>query len=213
MERNANDTFGSTQGSGQGGSVGGSSGGMSAGASGSTGGTGAGGSFGGSTGNTGTQGYGSTGASNVGGSTGGASGGSMRDEATSKVQQGKEAVSEKFGAAKDAAADKFGAVKEKATQLSATLADKLEAGAEKLRQRGQGGQLAGAGNIGGTAVVSDEKLSQYSNQLAGGLQGAADWLRDGDLKETIETQVKEHPGRTLLIALGVGYLVGKALRK
>jgi hypothetical protein len=25
--------------------------------------------------------------------------------------------------------------------------------------------------------------------------------------------VKEHPGRTLLIAMGVGYLLGKALRK
>jgi hypothetical protein len=28
----------------------------------------------------------------------------------------------------------------------------------------------------------------------------------------IEQQVKEHPGRTLLIAAGLGYLLGKALR-
>ena len=39
------------------------------------------------------------------------------------------------------------------------------------------------------------------------------WLREGDLRATIETQVREHPGRTLLIALGVGYMLGKTFRK
>jgi hypothetical protein len=29
----------------------------------------------------------------------------------------------------------------------------------------------------------------------------------------VERQVKDHPGRTLLVALGVGYLLGKAFRK
>ena len=33
------------------------------------------------------------------------------------------------------------------------------------------------------------------------------------LKSGIERQVKEHPGRTLLIAAGLGYLLGKAVRK
>jgi hypothetical protein len=45
------------------------------------------------------------------------------------------------------------------------------------------------------------------------MQGAAEFLRNGDLGQTIETQVKEHPGRTLLIALGVGYVLGKAFRR
>jgi len=48
------------------------------------------------------------------------------------------------------------------------------------------------------------------------MQSSADWLRDADLdglKTGIERQVKEHPGRTLLIAVGIGYLLGKALRK
>ena len=44
------------------------------------------------------------------------------------------------------------------------------------------------------------------------MAGTADWLRNGDLKGDIEHQVKENPGRTLLIALGVGYLLGKAFR-
>jgi len=28
----------------------------------------------------------------------------------------------------------------------------------------------------------------------------------------MEREVKEHPGRTLLIAVGLGYLIGKAFR-
>ena len=55
-----------------------------------------------------------------------------------------------------------------------------------------------------------------TDRVAGGMDATADWLRDADLdglRASIETQVKEHPGRTLLIAAGVGYLLGKALRK
>jgi hypothetical protein len=40
-------------------------------------------------------------------------------------------------------------------------------------------------------------------------------LRDADiesLKAGLERQVKEHPGRTLLIAAGLGYLIGRAFR-
>jgi hypothetical protein len=65
-------------------------------------------------------------------------------------------------------------------------------------------------------VGDDDRLAQTTNQLAGGLQASADWLRDADLdglKMGIERQVKEHPGRTLAIAVGVGYLLGKAFRK
>ena len=48
------------------------------------------------------------------------------------------------------------------------------------------------------------------------MQASADWLRDADfgkLRDGLEQQVKDRPGRTLLIALGVGYLLGKAIRR
>ena len=79
--------------------------------------------------------------------------------------------------------------------------------------------MAGSAATGGsTGMVSDQsnRMADMSNQVAGGLQGAADWLRDADLdglKSGLERQVKEHPGRTLLIAAGLGYLLGKAIRK
>jgi hypothetical protein len=47
------------------------------------------------------------------------------------------------------------------------------------------------------------------------MEATADWLRDADIdgiKTGIERQVKEHPGRTLLIAAGLGYLIGRAFR-
>ena len=65
-------------------------------------------------------------------------------------------------------------------------------------------------------VGEGNRLSEATNQLAGGLQASADWLRDADLdglKAGVERQVKEHPGRTLAVAVGVGYLLGKAFRK
>ena len=48
------------------------------------------------------------------------------------------------------------------------------------------------------------------------MQSSADWLREADiekLKSGVEKQVKEHPARSLLIALGAGYLIGKAFRR
>ena len=113
------------------------------------------------------------------------------------------------------AQQRLGQVKEKATELQATLADRLEQGAQKLRERNQSGTLAGAGAAGGTQSLAgtNDKVTQMGDQLARGLDGTAQWLRDGDLKGDIENQIKTNPGRTLLIAAGLGYLLGKAFRK
>ena len=67
-------------------------------------------------------------------------------------------------------------------------------------------------------MVADEnnRLAGMSNQVAGGLQASADWLRDADLdglRSGLEQQVKDHPGRTLAVAVGLGYLLGKAIRR
>lgn len=122
-------------------------------------------------------------------------------------------------AAGDKLANAGSTVRDKAGNLKNSLADALESGAEKLRAQGAGGgQIAGAAATGGSeAMVTDSgRLGGASNQLAGGLQASADWLRDADLdgmKTGMERQVKDHPGRTLAIAVGVGYLLGKAIRR
>jgi hypothetical protein len=67
-----------------------------------------------------------------------------------------------------------------------------------------------------TALVNDPAIAAVSDTLATGMQSGADWLRDADLdklKDGVEQQVKEHPARTLLVALGAGYLLGKIFRR
>ncbi|PYP77172.1 MAG: hypothetical protein DMD35_16120 [Gemmatimonadetes bacterium] len=201
MERNANDTFGNqnagdaTTGAGFGGTSGA---GSQAGSQG-TGASGTGG-YGGSTGGTGTGGYGGTADASFSRETG--TDGGVADRAREKL------------------ADAGSTVRDKAGNLKNSLADALESGAERLRrQAAGGGQTAGAAATGGSVgMVSEQpnRMTDMSNQVAGGLQGAADWLRDADLdglKSGLERQVKEHPGRTLAVAVGVGYLLGKAIRK
>lgn len=109
------------------------------------------------------------------------------------------------------------------------LADALSSGAEKLRERGARGSTDTAGGDtsaatfagvtgGGTVSVETDALggAQVTDRVAGGMDAAANWLREADidgLKQGIERQVKEHPARTLLIAAGVGYLLGRAFRR
>jgi len=111
-------------------------------------------------------------------------------------------------------------VRERAGNAKEKLADALESGAGRLRERTQSsaaeaGTLAGATADGSTAIQSDGRIAHVSDRVAGGMEKSAEWLREADIdgiKSGIENQVKEHPGRTLLIAAGLGYLLGRAFR-
>ena len=64
--------------------------------------------------------------------------------------------------------------------------------------------------------VSSNRADQITTRLAGGMQSSAEWLREADLDNMrvgIERQVRENPGRSLLVAVGLGYLLGKAFRR
>jgi hypothetical protein len=104
-------------------------------------------------------------------------------------------------------------VKDKASGLPGMLADGLQAGAEALRQRRPAAETSPGSSV---AITNDPTIAAVTDTLASGMQSSADWLRDADLdklKEGVEKQVKEHPARSLLVALGAGYLIGKALRR
>jgi hypothetical protein len=155
-----------------------------------------------------SSGTGQNASSGMGGSTnnsGMEQGGGLADKASSAL-----------GGAKDKLSDVGSSVRDRTAGAKDSLADMLESGAEKLRQRSGDGSLAGASSTGGTAAMADDRMAQVTTKVASGMDATADWLRDADLdslKASVETQVKEHPGRTLLIAVGLGYLLGKALRK
>ena len=245
MERNdANDfgTAGSTGGASTGGntSEGGTAGGM--GSSGSAGGIGdlggyAGSGLGGASGTTGGSYGGSTGggyADTAGGSYGTAvdtAGGASTSSTPGAVGAGGAATgaSEQHltDRARDQAAqarEKLGHAGERAREMKRTaeqtLADKLQAGAEKLRQRGTASAVsastpayAAAGGATTAPASTDAQLDNLQGNVARGMEATADWLRNGDVKATVEEQARTNPGRTLLVALGVGYLLGKAFRR
>jgi len=209
MERNANDTFGNQN----------------------TGDASTGAGFGGTSGTgsqAGSQGANASGTSGLGGSTGADTGtggyGGTSDASFSRDTSTQAGAADRargaMGTAQEKLADAGTSILEKAGTLKHSLADALESGAEKLRQQAAGGGQTAAAAATGESVgmVADQpnRMADYSNQVAGGLQGAADWLRDADLdglKSGLERQVKEHPGRTLAVAVGLGYLLGKAIRK
>jgi ElaB/YqjD/DUF883 family membrane-anchored ribosome-binding protein len=212
MERNANDNLGNqnTSDASSGAGFGGSSVGSQGGSQGSASGAGFGGS---GSGTTGTGGYGGSSMSNPADA-------SFSRDTSSETGGITDRAKSAMGTAQEKLADAGSTVREKAGTWKNSLADALETGADKLRQQGAGGgQTAGAMATGGSVgMVADQpnRMAGMSNQLAGGMQASADWLRDADLdgiKSGIEQQVKDHPGRTLAVAVGLGYLLGKAIRK
>ena len=187
------------------------------------GGSDAGGGYGNSGDLTGSAGYGASGVSGstVGGTSSTSETGGVSDRARDLAGNAKDKFADSArdfaGTAKEKLADVGSSVREGAGNAKNKLADALEAGADRLRHRGGHSELSGssAGGTGDVSISSDGK-SEVSNRVAGGLQATADWLRQADadtLRMGVERQVKEHPGRTLLIALGLGYLLGRAVRK
>lgn len=117
-----------------------------------------------------------------------------------------------IGSAGDKIGDMGSTIRDRAGSAKNRIADALESGAGKLRSNGT--EPVGV-NADGTATAADGRMTQVSDKLAGGMQATAEWLREAelaDLKTGMERQVKEHPGRTLLIAMGLGYLIGRAFR-
>ena len=178
------------------------------------------GSTGASTLGTGTDSLGVTGQGADQSATGGTSDAGATGSAWNASQVGTEGVggsqglADRLNQAKSVAADRLGQVRDKAGELKTSLADKLEAGANSLRNQGGGQQLAGVGADGSaTATTAHDPMARIAGPAADAMQRTAQFLREGDLKATIENQVRTNPARTLLIAVGVGYLLGKALRR
>lgn len=146
---------------------------------------------------------------------GSAASGGLGESANAYAGSASSADESKFQRGKDAVAEKIGAARERVGDLKSSLADKLEAGADKLGHR-ESATFAGATGSGTTTLEGDGRMTAVSDKVAGGLRNTANWLRETDMESIrtdIERQVKEHPARTLLIAAGVGYLLGKAFRR
>jgi hypothetical protein len=164
----------------------------------------------------GTGGFGSTGGYGGAGSMGGSGMGSTsglgggNDDST--MQRGAERAREGFESVRETAREKSEEIGESAEDLRQRMANRLNSGAERLRQR-----ASGSGNLGDDGplnrALDSEAAHKMERGLADGMESTADWIRTADvdsIRTGIERQVRDHPGRTLLVALGIGYLVGRA---
>jgi ElaB/YqjD/DUF883 family membrane-anchored ribosome-binding protein len=110
----------------------------------------------------------------------------------------------------DRADDATASVRDRAVQVKAQLADKLETGAGRLRQR-----ATNTGKIDNAIANTKQRVVDTSDRLATGMERGADWLRNANMtsvQQGLERQVRENPGRTLLIAGAIGYLLGRAFK-
>ena len=120
--------------------------------------------------------------------------------------------------ARDKAADLVDSARGGTGNFQATLADRLEAGAARLRARASG--MTDDVRIGGNRPTissrSRARDDEASRTIADGMDRTAMWLRENDLTDVasfLQRELRERPGRFALVALGVGILVGRATRR
>jgi ElaB/YqjD/DUF883 family membrane-anchored ribosome-binding protein len=110
----------------------------------------------------------------------------------------------------DRAGDTAETMRERAVQLKTQLADKLETGASTLRKRS-----SDTAKLDDAIATTKERVADAGDRVASGMEKSAEWLRSANMtsfQQGLERQVKENPGRTLLIAGAIGYLLGRAFK-
>ena len=97
----------------------------------------------------------------------------------------------------------------KVGDLQASLADAAESGADALRERGQVARGEETGRV-------QRRVAAAGGAVAERLEGTAFWLRENDLTDltaVVRHELRTSPGRIALLALGIGFLLGRASRR
>jgi ElaB/YqjD/DUF883 family membrane-anchored ribosome-binding protein len=85
-----------------------------------------------------------------------------------------------------------------------TITHKLHDAADALREKTQ------------TFSNKNPEVANYGNQAAEWLNRSADYIENinpQQVKKDVENQIRHNPGRSLLIAAGVGLVLGALLRR
>jgi ElaB/YqjD/DUF883 family membrane-anchored ribosome-binding protein len=123
-------------------------------------------------------------------------------------------VAEAARGAKESISDAAMNAKEKAEQLGRSAAKKidesrgpaassLESAAAALRDKAQ-------------TLPGGEKIADVAHSAADKLEATADYVKRHDTKQMaadVESMVRRHPGRSLMIAAAIGFLFGRAFQK
>jgi hypothetical protein len=123
----------------------------------------------------------------------------------------KESSAKDFG---DKIVDVTSKVKEKAGQM----ADKVSDTVDKTRDQAAEGldRAASALHDNAEDIPGGPKVVSVAHTVADGMESAAQYLREAnfeDMKEGLLETCRKYPGQTLLGALAIGFLVGRAVRR
>ena len=104
-----------------------------------------------------------------------------------------------------------GQVKDKVTTMGRTAAEKID----ENRDTAAGGleKVASALHDKADSLPGGEKVSDLAHATAEKLSSTADYVRDNDTSQMmadVQALVKNNPGRSLLAAAVIGFLVGRA---
>ena len=123
-------------------------------------------------------------------------------------------LSDTISDATDRAAGLASKLKDKASQLTSTVSDTVGGQRDKVA----GGLDRVASNIHEKAgsLPGGQRAANAANSLADGMESTASYLRDHDLKDIGDSMAgiyRKYPVQSLLSAVAIGFLAGRALRK
>ena|ERR1700674_3862700 len=130
----------------------------------------------------------------------------------SQFQSGKEKSTE--GDMRDKIVDVTSRVKEKAGEMAGKVSDTVD----KTRDQAVHGldRAASALHENAEEMPGGPKVVSMAHTVADGMESAAQYLRDAnfeDMKEGVLSTCRQYPAQTLLGALAIGFLVGRAIRR
>ena len=116
--------------------------------------------------------------------------------------------------AKDRAAGFASKVKDKASQVTSAVSDTV--GRQRDNVAGGLDRVASTIHEKAGSLPGGQKAADAANSLADGMESTASYLRDHDLKDmgkSLTGVCRKYPVESVVAALAIGVLVGRALRK
>ena len=137
-----------------------------------------------------------------------------RDAFNPSNSQNTSDLSDTISDARDRAAGLASTLKDKASQVTSTVSDTVG----RQRENVAGGLHRVAATIHDKAgsLPGGQKAADAANSLADGMESTASYLRDHNLRDMGDSLTgicRKYPVQSLVSALAIGFLVGRALRK
>ena len=111
--------------------------------------------------------------------------------------------------------DVAGSIRDKGNEIRRKAADRLEDGRAAAAD-GLKGAARGLHKRADAVVSGAERVSAATHKVAERFESASKYVRDNDSRDMlydVEAMVRRHPTRSIVAALAVGYLAGRAFSR